>query len=50
MKDDDLVPAIVRPEHSVDKIRGGFGAPLFDLKLHDALAAIEKSHLKLRPN
>ena len=50
MKDDDLVPAVVRPKHSVGKISGGFGAALFDLELHDALATIEKSHLKLRPN
>ena len=40
----------VRPKHSVGKITGGFGAALFDLELHDALATIEKSHLKLRPN
>src|SRR4029077_20857505 len=50
MKDDDLVSAVVRPKHLVGKISNGFGAALFDLELHDALAAIEKSYLKLRPN
>ena len=50
MKDDDLVPAVVRPKHLVGNISAGFGAALFDLELHDALATIEKSHLKLGPN
>ena len=50
MQDDGLALALVRPKHSVGKIGGVFGAALFDLELHDTLAAIERSHLELGPN